>query len=449
MRRFPEGFLWGCATASYQIEGSPLADGASPSIWHRFSHTPGNVQGGDTGDVACDHYRRWRDDVALMRELGLKAYRFSIAWPRVLPDGTGRVNEAGVAFYDRLVDALLEAGIVPFATLYHWDLPGALQDRGGWANRDVVGWFTEYAGLMFERLGDRVQHWITLNEPWCVAHLGHVAGVHAPGMRDLWAGLRVVHHLLLGHGEAVAAFRASRAGHGRIGITLNLAPQHAATSSQADRAAMDRADAYQNRLFLDPLFKGRYPAVLVQHFGEAWPEVTDEDLAIIRRPIDFLGINYYSRSVVADAPGEGLLGIRHVDTAGARTAMGWEIYPQGLYELLVRLHREYGPLPLYITENGAAFDDRLDASGQVDDAERVDYLHRHFLAARRAIDDGVRLEGYFVWSMLDNFEWALGYSKRFGIVYVDYPSQRRIVKRSGRWYRQVIEANGVPEGTEG
>ncbi|HEY8426711.1 MAG TPA: GH1 family beta-glucosidase [Limnochordales bacterium] len=449
MRRFPEGFLWGCATASYQIEGSPLADGASPSIWHRFSHTPGNVHGGDTGDVACDHYRRWRDDVALMRELGLKAYRFSIAWPRVLPDGTGRVNEAGVAFYDRLVDALLEAGIVPFVTLYHWDLPGALQDRGGWANRDVVGWFAEYAGVMFERLGDRVRHWITLNEPWCVAHLGYVAGVHAPGMRDLWAGLRAAHHLLLAHGEAVAAFRASKAAGGKIGITLNLGPQHAATESEADRAAADRSDAYHNRLFLDPLFKGRYPDVLVRHFGGAWPEVTDEDLAIIRRPIDFLGVNYYSRGVVADAPGEGLLGIRGVDTGGPRTAMGWEIYPEGLYELLVRLHREYGGLPLYITENGAAFDDRLDASGEVDDGERLDYLRRHFLQARRAIDDGVRLEGYFVWSLMDNFEWALGYSKRFGIVYVDYPTQRRIVKRSGRWYRQVIEANGVPEGSEG
>ena len=440
--------MWGCATAAYQIEGSPLADGAGPSIWHRFSHTPGNVHAGQTGDVACDHYRRWREDVALMRQLGLRAYRFSVAWPRVLPEGRGRVNQAGLAFYDRLVDALLEAGIVPFVTLYHWDLPGALQDLGGWANRDVVGWFAEYAGVLFERLGDRVRHWITLNEPWCVAHLGYVAGVHAPGMRDLWAGLRAVHHLLLAHAAAVRALRASRAAGAQIGITLNLAPQHPATDSEADRAAADRADAYQNRLFLDPIFRRRYPEVLVRHFGPAWPAAPEEDLAAIAVPIDFLGINYYSRSVVADAPGEGLLGVRTVQGSGPRTAMGWEIYPEGLYELLVRLHREYGVRDLYITENGAAFDDRPDGAGRVDDAWRVDYLRRHFAQAHRAIQEGVGLRGYFVWSLLDNFEWAQGYSQRFGIVYVDYATQRRTVKRSGHWYRQVIEANALPDEGE-
>lgn len=446
MLRFPEGFLWGCATAAYQIEGSPLADGAGPSIWHRFSHTPGNVERGDTGDVACDHYRRWRDDVALMRELGLKAYRFSVAWPRVLPDGRGPVNEAGLAFYHRLVDALLEADIVPFITLYHWDLPGALQDLGGWANRDVAGWFADYAALLFDRLGDRVRHWITLNEPWCVAHLGYIAGVHAPGMRDLWAGLRAVHHLLLAHGRAVQAFRASNVKEGRIGITLNLAPQYPASRSEADLAAAQRADAYQNRLFLDPIFSGRYPELLVRRFNDAWPDAPQADLETIATPIDFLGINYYSRGVVAHAPGAGLLETRSVAQPGPHTAMGWEIYPEGLFELLVRIHGEYGGPTLYITENGAAFEDRLEPSGGVRDTDRLDYLRRHFLQAHRAIEAGVRLQGYFVWSLMDNFEWAHGYSKRFGIVYVDYETQRRVIKRSGYWYREVIARNGLENG---
>lgn len=448
MVRFPDGFLWGCATAAYQIEGSPLADGAGASIWHRFSHTPGNIHAGETGDVACDHYRRWREDVALMREMGLKAYRFSVAWPRVLPQGRGTVNRAGLDFYERLVDALLEAGIVPFVTIYHWELPGALQDLGGWANRDVAGWFADYAAVLFRALGDRVRHWITLNEPWCAAHLGYIAGVHAPGMRDLWAGLRAVHHLLLGHGLAVQAFRAADPGRGKIGITLNLGPQHPASPSEADLAAARRADAYHNRLFLDPVFRGRYPEEVVRQFAGAWPEVQEGDMRVIATPLDFLGVNYYSRGIVADAPGEGLLGTRGVPPPGPRTAMGWEIYPEGLFELLMRIHAEYGAPVVYVTENGAAFEDRPDASGQVDDPDRLDYLRAHFLQAHRAIQQGVRLAGYFVWTLMDNFEWAYGYSKRFGLVYVDYPTQRRIVKRSGRWFAGVIARNGVDDREE-
>ncbi|WP_405001365.1 GH1 family beta-glucosidase [Geochorda subterranea] len=443
MRQFPQGFLWGCATASYQIEGSPLSDGAGPSIWHRFSHTPGNVLGGDTGDVACDHYRRWRDDVVLMRELGIRAYRFSIAWPRVLPEGRGAVNENGLAFYGRLVDALLEADIIPFVTLYHWDLPGSLQDLGGWANRDVAGWFADYADVLFGRLGDRVHHWITLNEPWCVAHLGYILGQHAPGMRDLWAGLRAVHNLLLAHGRAVLAFRQRNMPEGRIGITLNFRPPHPGSQSEQDRAAARRAHAYHNRLFLDPIFTGRYPDPIVQWFKDSWPETLQSDQDVIRAPIDFLGVNYYTRNVVVHAPGTGLLHTRVIRQPGPHTAMGWEIYPEGLFELLLWIHQAYGSPVLYITENGAAFEDRPDPSGTVRDTDRLDYLRQHFVQAHRAIQEGVRLQGYFVWSLMDNFEWAHGYSKRFGIVYVDFGSQKRTIKQSGHWYCGVIARNGL------
>lgn len=450
MKRFPDGFLWGAATASYQIEGSPLADGAGPSIWHRFAHTPGTIRAGETGDVACDHYRRWREDVGLMRELGLKAYRFSMAWPRVLPDGRGKVNEPGLSFYDRLVDALLDAGIVPFVTLYHWDLPGALQDEGGWANRDVVGWFADYADLVFGRLGDRVRHFITLNEPLVVADAGHIAGVHAPGMRDLCAGMRAVHHLLLAHARAVQAFRASRAGDGEIGITLNLWPSHPASASPEDGAAAERSSAYNNRLFLDPIFRGCYPEVIVPRLlealgsAEAWPGMQPGDLRQIQKPVDFLGINYYSRSVVQAAPGEGLLDSRPVRQAAPHTEMDWEVYPEGLYEILAWIRRTYGDTPVYVTESGAAYPDVVEpGSGMVNDDDRLAYLRDHFIQAHRAIQDGVDLRGYFVWSLLDNFEWAHGYSKRFGIVHVDFGTQRRTIKKSGRWYREVIERNGL------
>jgi len=440
--RFPDGFLWGAATASYQIEGSPLADGAGASIWHRFSHTPGTTHNGDTGDVACDHYRRWQEDVALMREMGLKAYRFSISWPRVLPEGKGAVNPAGLDFYDRLVDALLEAGIQPMITLYHWDLPGALQDLGGWANREIVNWFGDYTQVVAQRLGDRVRLWATLNEPWVFTFLGYVQGYHAPGMRDLWAGLRAVHHALLAHGEAVARMRAILPEQAGVGIVLNLAPQHPATDSEEDKAAAERVHAMNNALFVEPLVKGTYPALAEQMVGFAWPKIQSGDMERIAQPIDFIGVNYYSRGIVKHAE-HAYLQAEGVGNEGAQyTDMGWEVYPDGLYEILQWVHSEAPQLSLYVTENGAAFRDELQ-DGRVADGQRLEYLRQHFTQAHRAIQDGVPLKGYFVWSLMDNFEWAYGYSKRFGIVYVDYATQRRIWKDSARWYQQVIAANAV------
>ena len=438
--RFPQGFLWGAATAAYQIEGSPLADGAGISIWHRFSHTPGNTHAGDTGDIACDHYRRYRGDVALMRNLGLGAYRFSVAWPRVMPEGHGRINEAGIGFYDRLVDALLDESITPFITLYHWDLPAALQDKGGWCNRDSAGWFADYAGVVFTRLGDRVQHWITFNEPKVIALLAHIGGPYAPGMRDLYAGLLASHHILLAHGRAVAAHRA-RGGGGEIGITVDPEPQQPASPHPDDVAAAERASAYNNRIWLDPIFLGRYPEVLERWFGEAWPAVREGDLREIRAPIDFIGLNYYTRAVLAYAPGEGPLHARQVRQASPHTLMGWEVYPEGLYEILQWIHRAYGGPAMYITENGAAYEDQV-VNGTVADDARLDYLRAHLAQIPRALRAGVNVRGYFVWSLLDNFQWSQGYSRRFGIVHVDFATQRRTVKKSGLWYRDAIAQNG-------
>ncbi|MBO2521368.1 MAG: beta-glucosidase [Clostridia bacterium] len=438
--RFPEGFVWGAATASYQIEGSPLADGAGESIWHRFSHTEGNTHNGETGDVACDHYRRYREDVALMKELGLKAYRFSISWPRVLPEGKGRINPKGLDFYDRLVDELLENGIEPFATIYHWDLPGALHDLGGWINPEIEHWFADYAAVLFLRLGDRVKRWITLNEPWCSAHLGYVTGHHAPGLRDQWAGLRAAHHLLLAHAAAVEVYRASGL-QGQIGITVNINATHAGDDAPETLAVVRRVDTYNTRFFLEPLFKGSYPEELAQHFGRAWPKVTAGDLERIAQPMDFLGINYYTRLIFAKDPATGT--VRQVKSTAPYTDMGWEVYPEGLYEVLKRVHEMAGPLPLYVTENGAAFPDRIRPDGTVSDPERTDYLRQHFIQAHRCIQDGIPLAGYFVWSLMDNFEWAFGYSKRFGVVHVDFETQKRTVKESGRFFSRVIAQNGL------
>lgn len=440
--RFPEGFLWGAATASYQIEGSPLADGAGASIWHRFSHTPGTTHNGDTGDVACDHYRRWRDDVNMMREMGLKAYRFSISWPRILPEGKGAINPAGLDFYDRLVDALVEAGIEPMVTLYHWDLPGALQDLGGWANREVVNWFADYAQVVALRLGDRVRLWATLNEPWVFTFLGYVFGHHAPGMHDLWAGLRAMHHCLLAHGEAVARLRSVLPDSAQVGIVLNLAPQHPASVSEEDKAAAERVHAMNNALFVEPVLKGRYPALAEQMVHFAWPPIQSGDMERIAQPIDFLGVNYYSRGIIKHAE-HGYLRAQNVENKEAlHTEMGWEVYPDGLCEILQWVHSLAPRLSLYVTENGAAFRDEVQ-DGRVADGQRLEYLRQHFLSAHRAIQSGVPLKGYFVWSLMDNFEWAFGYSKRFGIVYVDYATQERIWKDSARWYQQVIAQNGV------
>jgi beta-glucosidase len=465
---FPKGFLWGAATAAYQIEGSAAADGRGPSIRDRFSHTEGKVRDGDTGDVACDHYRRWAEDVGLMTELGLNAYRFSISWSRVLPEGKGRLNPAGLAFYDRLVDALLEKGIEPSATLYHWDLPQATQDEGGWANRDIVGRFADYSALMYDKLGDRVPRWYTHNEPWVVAYAGHLQGRHAPGIADLKTAVAVSHHLLLSHAAAVEAFRtygrsaANRgtARGGEIGIVLNLYPCVPASASATDTAATQLADQHHNRWFLDPIYRGSYPAELFARFEAAGaaPPIHAGDLErIASAKTDFLGVNYYFRKVVAaceagapemsaaSAPPAAVFA--EVKPKGAPyTQIGWEVWPAGLTDLLLRLKADYGDPRLFVTENGAAFGDAtFQANGEVDDEDRRSFLEGHFRAAAEAIAAGARLEGFFVWSLLDNFEWAQGYSKRFGLIRVDYPTQKRIWKKSARWYRKVIAANGIEE----
>ncbi len=440
---FPAGFVWGAATAAYQIEGAHDEDGRGPSIWDTFSHTPGKVANGDTGDVACDHYHRYPEDIALMRELGLGAYRFSIAWPRIFPTGMGRPNPAGIDFYRRLVDALRAAGIEPYVTLYHWDLPQALQDQGGWANRDTVHRFGEYAHTVAVALGAVVHNWITHNEPWVAAFLGHLTGDHAPGARDLRTALQVSHHLLLSHAEATEAIRAEAAVGDRVGITLNLSPVEPAGDTNADAEAAHRHDGYLNRWFLDPLFRGSYPDDMLRWYGDAAPTVQGGDLARINSPIDFLGVNYYFRSVVRHDAASGPLQVAQVQPAGRPyTDMGWEVYPGGLYALLTRLHRDYAPAALSITENGAAFADQV-VDGAVVDAERQSYLHDHLLACYRAVEEGVPLQGYFAWSLLDNFEWAYGYAKRFGLIHVDYATQRRTVKQSGRWYAEVTRENGV------
>ncbi|HMQ35309.1 MAG TPA: GH1 family beta-glucosidase [Chloroflexaceae bacterium] len=449
--RFPDGFVWGAATAAYQIEGAVDEGGRGPSIWDTFSHTPGAVHGGDTGDVACDHYHRWPEDLQLMRELGLHAYRFSVAWPRVLPRGAGQVNQAGLDFYDRLVDALLEAGITPFVTLYHWDLPQALQDQGGWASRDTAHAFAAYAEAVVRRLGDRVRHWITHNEPWVVAFPGHYEGRHAPGVRDLRTALAVAHNLLLSHGLAVPALRAGSPG-AEVGITLNFSPARPASASPEDAEAARRFDDALNHWFLDPVYGRGYPAELARRYGELMPAIAPGDMETIAAPIDFLGVNYYFPAIVRAVPasvepiGATELTPHELVAAGhTLTAMGWPVVPDALRALLGHLNSRCAPGRIYITENGAAFPDEA-VDGTVDDPRRVAYLREHLAAARRAIAEGVPLRGYFVWSLLDNFEWAHGYSKRFGIVYVDYTTLRRIPKASAGWYRRAVAANGAVEG---
>jgi beta-glucosidase len=439
---FPESFLWGAATSAYQIEGSPLADGAGPSNWHRFSHTPGLVADGDHGDVACDHYRRYQSDIDLMRELGLNAYRFSVAWSRVLPQGRGQVNSRGLDFYRRLVDALLAAGIRPVVSLYHWDLPAALDDRGGWLNRDSAAWFADYAQVLFGALDDRVELWSTINEPWVVMHGGYLHGDLAPGHRSLFEPPIVLHNLLRAHGAAVQAYRA--AGRHAIGLVVNLEPKVPASDGPEDLAAAARAEAYMNRLALDPVILGRYPEELPAIFGEAWPDPPAADLDQIRQPLDFLGINYYTRGVTRHDPRSLPLRASNVrQRRHAYTETGWEVYPQGLADALLWCRRRYGDRPLYVTENGAAFYDPPDAAGGVDDPLRVDYLRRHLRAAAAALAAGADLRGYFVWSLLDNFEWSLGYAKRFGIVHVDYETQQRTPKASARFYSGVIRSRGA------
>jgi beta-glucosidase len=448
---FPPGFVWGAATAAYQIEGAWNEDGRGESIWDRFTHTPGKIADGSTGDVACDHYHRWREDVEHIATLGLKSYRFSIAWPRILPTGAPPLNEKGLDFYRRLIAALNERGIIPNVTLYHWDLPQVLEDKGGWANRDTALRFAEYAALLFRRLGAEVPLWVTHNEPFIQTFYGYGTGEYAPGRRNPWVMLSVAHHLLLSHGLAVQAFRAEfppgtggETSRPQIGIVLILWPHHPASQRPWDLRASRFADGATNRLFLEPLFRGRYPEDVLRHF--AWrgirPVIRPGDLQVISVPIDFLGLNTYSRLVTGFDPFDLIGGARQVAPSGPATAMGWEIYPRCIIETL-RQARAYTSVPLYITENGAAFDDAVAPDGGVHDDARVAYLREHIAMAHRAIQEGIDLRGYYVWTLLDNFEWSHGFSKRFGLLYTDYANGRRIWKRSAHWYREVIARNGV------
>lgn len=441
---FPDNFLWGCATAAYQIEGSPLADGAGASIWQRFSHDPRLMAvKGDTGDVACDHYRRWADDVRIMRdELGLQAYRFSVAWGRVLPEGTGAVNARGLDFYDRLVDALLNEGIEPLCTLYHWDLPAALDDRGGWLNRDIAHWFADYARVMFERLDGRVKKWVTLNEPWVVTDGGYLHGALAPGHKNMFEAPIASHNLMRAHGAAVETYRA--VGQHEIGLVVNLEPKYPASDNPEDLAATRRAEAYMNRQYLQPALLGSYPAELKEIFGEAWPDFPVEDFMLIRQPLDFIGVNYYTRNVTrADKTNWPLEAAPVTQTQATYTTTGWEVFEQGLTDVLLWVKENYGDIPLYVTENGAAFYDPPNAEGSlVEDPLRVAYLKKHVAAVGKAISAGVDVRGYMLWSLLDNLEWSLGYSKRFGIVHVNFETQKRTLKASAKLYAQIIASNG-------
>lgn len=450
--QFPADFVWGAATSAYQIEGAVDADGRGASIWDRFSRQPGAIHGGDTGDAACDHYRRWREDVALMKELGLSSYRFSIAWPRLFPDGR-RSQPGGIDFYGRLVDGLLEAGIQPMVTLYHWDLPAALQDEGGWARRDTAMRFRDYAAYVFECLGDRVRLWVTINEPWVASMVGHAFGVHAPGLRDGPTAVRVAHHLLLAHGLALEAFdglglrhRSDAEESGRIGLALDLHAYSPGSTREADVVAMERARTLESRWFLDSIVHGAYP-----NEGLAWyeargaePPILKGDMELISGPVDFLGINYYRRHVIFADNGHPFFGYRDETPPGLPvTDLGWEVYPEGLYEVLHWVHDQYGLTKLFVTENGAAYEDTLVEEGsgdRVKDTNRLAYVQSHLHQVWRAMEDGIPVEGYYAWSLLDNFEWAHGYSKRFGLVHVDFPTQRRVIKDSGLWYGAAARA---------
>jgi len=447
---FPTDFAWGAATSSYQIEGAVDADGKGPSIWDTFTHAPGTIANGDTGDVACDHYHRWPEDVDLMASYGLNAYRFSVSWPRVQPDGRGAPNEKGLDFYRRLTDALRERGIRPALTLNHWDIPQAVHDVGGWQRRDTVERFAEYTHLVAGALGDRVEWWITHNEPWIISALGYRLGIHAPGVQDTEAELRTAHHLLLAHGAAVEAYRASGL-RAPIGITLNLLPTYPQTESEADARAAALSDGYTNRWYLEPIFNGVYPADMLAYFDKRFSLdwVRDGDLARVAQPIDFLGVNYYSRRVVRaprpDEIAEFAWVVRTETTTGIPTSdLGWEMTPPVLRDLLLHLRDSYRSPTILITENGCSLRDEVAPDGAVHDPRRIAFFDGHLRAVADAIEAGVDVRGYFAWSLLDNFEWAEGYGPRFGLTYVDYPTQRRIPKDSAAWYRDVIARNGLP-----
>ncbi|MFZ1399881.1 MAG: GH1 family beta-glucosidase [Candidatus Promineifilaceae bacterium] len=443
--QFPDGFLWGAATSSYQIEGAWQADGKGESIWDRFSHTPGKIKDASSGDVACDHYNLMPGDVALMADLGLQAYRFSLSWPRILPNGRTPSNSAGLDFYDRLVDELLAKNIAPFITLYHWDLPQALQEEGGWASRSTAEAFTTYADVVSQKLGDRVKNWITHNEPWVAAFMGYGNGEHAPGIKDMAQALRASHHLLLSHGWAVPVIRQNSPG-AQVGITLNLSQVYAASSSWADLQAARYTDGFLNRWFLDPLYGRHYPADMVHtyrqqgHLPAESALVQPGDLEAIAVPTDFLGVNNYSRAIARDETA-----VNNPPTLLPNdnfTEMGWEVAPEAIRDLLLRLHLDYCIPKLYITENGASYGEGPDENGRIQDPRRQLFLQQYLGAIHQAVQAGVPLVGYFVWSLMDNFEWAFGYKQRFGIVYVNYETLERLPKDSAHWYRSVIQQNG-------
>ncbi|MEY3331598.1 MAG: hypothetical protein RL202_864 [Actinomycetota bacterium] len=432
-------FTWGVSTSSYQIEGAANEGGRGPSIWDTFSRIPGAVANADNGDIACDHYHRYNEDLDLMKWLGVGAYHFSIAWPRVIPTGSGPLNKVGMDFYDRLIDGALERGITPWPTLYHWDLPQALQDKGGWNNRECAHWFAEYSYLMAEAFSDRVKNWVTINEPFCSAWLGHLYGVMAPGIKDLQTGINASHHLLLGHGLAVRAIREA-ASDVKVGITLNFTPAITLGDSAEDQLAVQLADGFDNRWFGDPVFKASYPQDIVSAFNKEVP-IHAGDMQIISTPVDFLGLNYYFRQTVAYDPSAQPLSYKQVTAPNVeRTGMGWEVHAETFTDLLTRINKDYAPKEIFITENGSAWDDEV-VDGKVDDPNRVRYLERHIDAMFDAKKQGVPISGYFAWSLMDNYEWAYGYAKRFGLIYIDYPTQNRIPKTSAYYYRERIKNN--------
>ncbi len=441
--KFPADFSWGTATASYQVEGAWNEDGKGESIWDRFSHSPGRIMNEDTGDVACDQYHRYKEDVVLMKELGLRGYRFSISWPRVFPEGKGRVNQAGLDYYNRLIDQLLANGIRPFPTLYHWDLPQALQDEGGWASRDIIGHFTTYAETCIKSLGDRVKHWMVFNEPWVFTFLGHIAGIHAPGIRDRETGMKTMHIANLAQASALRAMRAVGTAEA-IGTAFSTSASYPYTESAEDRAAAERHHGFTNDWFLRPIMLGEYPNAYVdQEKALREADARPGEVESCKEPLDFIGINLYTRTLCANNPDEAYLGLRQVPGPGPKTAFGWEVWPAALYQMIMRVHRDYG-LPIYVTENGCSYPTAPDAGGRVRDQDRIDFYKGYIGQVGRAIAEGADVRGYYAWTLIDNFEWAMGYSQRFGLVYVDFENeQKRFVKDSGHWYRDLITAGQI------
>jgi beta-glucosidase len=441
---FPQGFIWGSATASYQIEGAYDEDGRGMSIWDTFSRIPGKVKNGDNGDIACDSYHRYEEDIAIIKELGVSSYRFSIAWPRIVPDGDGAINRLGIAYYHTFIDKLIEAGIEPYLTLYHWDLPQALQDKGGWANRATIDAFVRYSEILFNEFHGKVKYWFTINEPWCASFLGHTIGEHAPGSKDLQLGVDTAHHLLVAHGKTVKAFR-SLGYDGQIGYAPNISWKEPYSTKQEDVDAAWRERAYFVEWFMDPVFKGAYPQPLVELFKRHGAELHIEpgDMELISQPMDFMGINYYSGSVARYKQGAGMFESEFVDLGHDRTEMGWPIFSKGFYDCLMYVKNLYGDIPLFITENGACYGNEPDEDGRVRDDLRIDYLRSHITEVNRAIQSGVNLKGYFTWSLMDNFEWAFGYEKRFGLVHVDFETLVRTKKDSYYWFQKVATSNGL------